>query len=185
MKAIKITLLAGAIIAATGVAIAQPGPMLEMTRDQAAQRADQRFQRLDANRDGRVDADELRQVAEARLGQRRERMAERQGQMFERFDTDRNGQLSREEFSQRMAMRGNADGRRGMRGMRGRGPGGPGGRMGAGVLRGDGVVTAEEFRSRALARFDRMDANRDGRIAPDERRGGRDGRGRRGAPQQN
>jgi Ca2+-binding EF-hand superfamily protein len=188
MKAIKLTLLAGAAIAAAGVAVAQPpaprGPAPEVTREQAVQRADQHFQQLDADRDGRVTAAELQARAQGRMGQRQQRMAQRQGrmadrqgQMFDRLDTDRNGQISREEFGQRMAMRGGGEGRRGMRGQRG-GMGG-GGRMGERLLGEDGVVTAEEFRTRALERFDRMDANHDGRIAPEERRGGR---GRRGGP---
>lgn len=184
MKAIKLTLLAGAVVAAAGVAIAQPaaprGPMAEMSREQAVQRADRQFQRLDADRDGRVTAQEMQARTQGRMAQRQERMAERQGQMFDRLDTDRNGQISREEFGQRLAMRG-GEGRRGMRGPRG----GMGGRMGAGLVGEDGVVTAEEFRTRALARFDRMDANRDGRIAPDERRGFRGrGGGPRPEPQQ-
>jgi len=184
MKAIKTLLFAGAAVAAAGVAIAQPaapGPRSEMTRDQVAANADQRFQRLDANRDGRVTADELRQAGEQRRSAMQQRRAERQGQAFDRLDTNRDGQLSREEFGQRMAMRGQGE-RRGMRGPRGRG--GPEGRMGMALLGQDGAVTAQEFRDRALQRFDRMDANRDGRIGPDERRGRRGGPGHRGAPAQ-
>jgi len=190
MKAIKTLLFAGAAVAAAGVAIAQPaapsasqpGPRPEMTRDQVAANADQRFQRLDANRDGRVTTDELRQLGEQRRAAMQQRRTERQGQMFDRLDANRDGQISREEFGQRMAMRGQGE-RRGMRGMRGpRGHNGPEGRMGMALLGQDGAITAQEFRDRALQRFDRMDANRDGRIGPDERRGRRGGPGHRGAP---
>ncbi|HTU10002.1 MAG TPA: EF-hand domain-containing protein [Allosphingosinicella sp.] len=109
--------------------------------------------------------------------------------MFERLDADNNGQLSREEFAQ---------GRRGARGpgaagpMAGAGPdgpppGGPGwrrgrGHSGPGMGRGmggmrmggrlfgeAGFITAEQFRTRALARFDRADANRDGTVTVAER----------------
>ena len=193
MKAIKTLLFAGAAVAAAGVAIAQPaapsasqpGPRPEMTRDQVAANADQRFQRLDANRDGRVTTDELRQLGEQRRAAMQQRRTERQGQMFDRLDANRDGQISREEFGQRMAMRGQGErrGMRGMRGMRGpRGHNGPEGRMGMAQLGQDGAITAQEFRDRALQRFDRMDANRDGRIGPDERRGRRGGPGHRGAP---
>lgn len=192
MKTIKITLLAGALVAATGIAAAQPaparGPVAEVSRDQALARADAQFQRMDANRDGRVTAEELRQLGESRRAQRSERRAERRGQMFDRLDRDRNGQISREEFSQRAEMRGErGQGRRGMRGMRGmRGPGGGqqamrgGGRM----LGSDGVMTVQEFRQRAVERFDRVDANRDGRITVEERRAvrGQHRGGRRGGP---
>ncbi len=186
MKAIKTILFAGAAVAAAGVAIAQPAappaPRAELTRDQVAANADQRFQRLDANRDGRVTAEELRQLAEQRRATMQQRRTERHDQAFDRLDTNRDGQISREEFGQRMAMRGQGE-RRGMRGMRGpRGQAGPGARMGMAVLGQNGAITAQEFRDRALQRFDRMDANRDGRIGPEERRGRRGGPGHRGAP---
>lgn len=190
MKTIKTLLFAGAAVTAAGVAFAQPvapqapqaphAPRAELTRDQVAANADQRFQRLDANRDGRVTADELRQAGEQRRAAMQQRRAERRGQAFDRLDTNRDGQISREEFGQRMAMRGQGE-RRGMRGPRGRG--GPEGRMGMAMLGQDGEITAQEFRDRALERFDRMDANRDGRIGRDERRGRRGGH--RAAPAQN
>lgn len=189
MKAITTILFAGAALSVAGIAIAQPAapaaPRAEITRDQAAARADQRFQRLDTNRDGRVTTQELQAQAEQRRATREARRTERRGQMFDRLDTDRNGQISREEFSQRTAMREGRGGQRmGMRGGRGRGGRGMGGgdRMGMAAIGQDGVITAQEFRDRALQRFDRMDANRDGRIGPDERRGRRGGMGWRAAP---
>lgn len=183
MKAIKMTLLAGVFLVATGVAVAQPdgqrpAPRAEVTRDQAAARADEQFARLDGNRDGRVTREEMRERAQSRMAERQERRVERRGQMFDRLDANRDGQISREEFNQRREMRGERGRRgghaRGMRGMRG-GPGGTmmGMRGGLGALGADGVVTAEQFRARALERFDRVDSNRDGRISSDERRGSR------------
>jgi Ca2+-binding EF-hand superfamily protein len=182
MKVIKITLLAGALLAGTGVASAQPqgarGPAAEVTRDQALARADQRFQRMDANRDGRVTAEELRQVVQARMARREERGGQRQDQLFERLDTNRDGQLSREEFAQRRALRGERRAARGMGGM----DGPRGGRMAMRLLGEDGVLTMEEFRQQALRRFERLDANRDGRVSGEERRNVREQRReRRGA----
>ena len=181
MKIIKISLLAGALVAIAGTAAAQPqgpgrGPAAEVTRDQAIASADARFQRMDANRDGRVTTDELQQLRQNRTAQRGERRAERQGQAFERIDANRDGQISREEFAQRRAMRAERQAQRGDREMRGmRGPrGGQGQRamrgMGGRMLGQDGVITIAEFRQQALQRFERMDANRDGRISVDERR---------------
>lgn len=179
MKAIRFSLLAGAVLAVTGVAVAQPGtqprgPAAEVTRDEAVARADARFQRLDVNRDGRVTTDELRQAGEARQAQRAERGAERQTAMFDRLDADRSGQISREEFAQRREMRGERRGRGGMHGIRSMRGGARGGAMGARMLGDDGVMTADEFRARAATRFDRLDANRDGRVTADERRGARE-----------
>jgi len=170
------------VVAAAGIAIAQPPEGLraprDVTRQEVIQRIDETFTRLDANRDGRVTADERRAARE----QRRAEMADR---MFDRLDADRNGSISREELREGR-MRG---GRRGMR-MAGRGPDGPGmdgpggeGRRGPG-MRGPGMrgrdrmaareVTREEMRERALTRFDRMDANHDGTLTVEERRQARD-----------
>lgn len=157
--------LAGAATAtaAAGIAVAQPpqgpppeGPRLarDVTRQEVINRVDETFARLDANRDGRVTPEERRAAAE----QRRAAMVDR---VFDRLDADDNGSISREELR---------DGRRRGpgrgRGMRMTGPGGPGGPRGMGPRE----VTREEMRERALARFDRMDANRDGTVTADERR---------------
>ncbi|HYD12234.1 MAG TPA: EF-hand domain-containing protein [Allosphingosinicella sp.] len=177
----KFMILSGvALLGLAGTAIAQaPGQAprrgVDVTRAEMIQRSDAAFARLDADRDGRF----TREEAQALGQQRRERM---QTRMFERLDADNNGQISREEFAQ---------GRRG-RGMRGpmadggpdgprmhRGPGlrrgrhhGPGMRMrmGARMFGEDGFITAEQFRARALERFDRADANHDGTLTVDERR---------------
>jgi hypothetical protein len=57
----------------------------------------------------------------------------------------------------------------GMRRFRHGGPG-MGMRMGARMFGETGFVTAEQFRARALERFDRADANHDGTLTVDERR---------------
>lgn len=158
---------AAALLAFTGVAFAQ-GPSLErgpaatVTRDQAVARADAAFNRLDANRDGRVTAIEAREA-------RGSRRLERQGRAFDRLDTNRDGQISRAEFGQRIAMRSERRRARGMEARRNR-PGMV--RQGARMERMFGAdgVTREAFRARALQRFARVDANRDGAITAAERR---------------
>jgi hypothetical protein len=57
------------------------------------------------------------------------------------------------------------------RGMRHGGPGGPGmrGMRGMRMFGEQGFVTREQFRERALARFDRADANHDGTVTAAER----------------
>jgi EF hand domain-containing protein len=171
------TLLAGAaLLAGSGIALAQggpgrdrPGPDGDVTRQQVLAHVDEMFARLDANHDGRVTPDEMHAVGE----HRREEMRQH---MFDRMDANRDGNISREEFAAAHAGHG--------------GPGGPGMEMGppppggdggpddgpgmhgmhGGRMFGDqGFVTLEQMRARALARFDRADANHDGTLTADER----------------
>lgn len=190
----RFTMLSGAaLLVLAGTALAQPpggppgprGPRGErdadITRQQVIERTDQRFAELDADRDGRITPEEAR----ARREQRRTQMADG---MFDHLDLDHNGSISRDEMSQarerRQAMRGERGpgpggpgmgGHRRMRMMH-RGPGGPGMRGGRGeaMFGEQGFVTREQFRERALARFDRLDADHDGTVTADERRAARE-----------
>ena len=174
MKAV--ILFAGtALLASAGVALAQPAGApdrdADITRQQAVERADQRFARLDLNHDGRATAEEARQAAE-------QRRAQHAGHAFERLDANRDGSISRAEFDQaRSQMREHRAERGAERGPR---AGFRGGRRGGPGMRGErmfgeqGFVTREQLRERALARFDRLDANRDGTLTAAERRQGRE-----------
>jgi hypothetical protein len=172
-----LTLLSGAaLLAAAGVAFAQggpgpdrPGPEGDVTRQQAIERADRMFARLDANHDGRVTADELHAMGENRRGEMRQHM-------FDRLDANHDGNISRDEFAQEHGAPGGPEGGPGMRmGPPPGGPGGPEGAEGPGHMRGAGMlgtqgfVTLEQMRARALERFDRADANHDGILTADER----------------
>lgn len=156
---------AGAAYAAPEGAPAGPGGMMDktVTRAEAQAMAGAMFDRLDANKDGKLDK-----------ADREARIAER----FKALDTDGNGQLSLAEFAAAhdRAMgpgakgRGMAPGegphRMGMRGM------GRGGMMMARMADAnkDGVITREEFIAAHLKHFDMMDANKDGSVTPAERK---------------
>jgi Ca2+-binding EF-hand superfamily protein len=166
----KYMILGGAaLVAVAGVAVAQNAvqPRIDrnadVTRQQVVERADQRFARLDVNNDGRATPEEARQAHEQRRG-------ERAGRMFERLDANSDGSISRAEFDQARAQRSERRTERGeRRGMRhGRG----GMRQGRGerLFGEQGFVTRDQMRERALARFDRMDANSDGTLTAAERR---------------
>ena len=185
----KISILAGtALLAAAGAALAQPAPgprhdrNAEITRQEVIARVDQRFARLDVDRDGRATPEEARQAGE-------QRRAERAGRMFERLDANRDGSVSRAEFDQarsqmrehraeRRAERGERRGMRGMRGWRGARGGGQGerGQRAQRMFGEQGFITLAQMRERALARFDRLDANRDGTLTAAEREQARDQR---------
>jgi Ca2+-binding EF-hand superfamily protein len=179
----KAIILSGAaLIAIAGAAFAQSpegtrrGPPADVTRQQAIERADQMFARMDANHDGRFTRDEARQGME-------QRRAERAGRMFDRLDINHDGNISREEFGQARAQHRRGRGGEGMAGgpgMRGHrpGPGGPDGPGGPGMhgqqLFGEqGFITRDQFRERALGRFDRLDADHNGIVTVAERQAAR------------
>lgn len=133
-----------------------------IARADALERANRMFDRIDANKDGKLDA--------------ADREARRTA-AFDRMDANKDGSISRAEFA---AMR---------PGMAGRG-GGQGGHPGmhAGMhARGmgramimqradsdrDGGVTRAEFAANAASRFDQADSNRDGQLTPAERQASR------------
>lgn len=134
-----------------------------LTRAQALTQAEARFDRMDANKDGKLDKADH----EAR-----------RNAMFDRLDTDKNGQISRAEFNTRPERAAGGEARRGPDGEQGkqhrwggRGHGRHGGKWGGGFAdtNKDGVVTKAEFTAAALQRFDRLDANKDGTVTREER----------------
>lgn len=156
-----------------------------LTRAEVEADVARRFAKLDANRDGKVDE-----------GDRAAHRKAKADEMFAAADSDRNGSISRAEFDAAQATReakraerraamadGHGGGRDGKRGKRG-GHGG-GDRLLAMVdINGDKAVTSVEMRTAALARFDRIDANKDGQVTAEERAAmrGKRGEGRRGGP---
>lgn len=160
-----------AIIAMAGVAIAQqpmaarPDHNADMTRQQVIDRTDARFQTLDANSDGRFTPEESRAEREARRAQRIDRM-------FERLDANRDGSITRAEMAEARPMR------RGRMGARMPGPrrGGVGAGMANRRFGEQGFITRDQMRERALARFDRIDADRNGTVTAAERQAAREAR---------
>ena len=134
------------------------------TRADALARADERFDRLDTNKDGKLSPDELAAARGPRGGEAPPPPAD--------------GAAPPPPPP--------SDG--GPRGM----PGRFGQRMFARLdTNGDGFISRDEYRAQAAERFDRMDANKDGKIDPEERQAARDammdrmgGRGGRNAPPQ-
>lgn len=133
-----------------------------VTRAEALERSGRMFERMDANKDGKLDAADR----EAR-----------RAAVFDRIDANKDGMISRAEFSApRPAMGGRMAGGQESE-MRGHGMRGHG-RHGGMMMRmadsdRDGSVTRAEFAAAAAARFDRTDSNRDGQITPAERQAAR------------
>ena len=79
-----------------------------------AARQDARFQDADRNGDGALDKDELAAQHEAHAKKRKERAEKRHSKMIERLDTNKDGKLQKAEMSggrlERMMKRADADG---------------------------------------------------------------------------
>lgn len=161
ISASLVTLLLG------GVASAQPANGgRTLTRADVAQRADRQFARLDANRDGTVTAPELSARKQARGA--RQGGVDRVAKRFARMDADGNGAITLAEMRGAQAKRAERVAERGGRGAN-RGIG----RMDTNR---DGAISRAEFQANALARFARLDADRNGAVTPSERSDARQNR---------
>lgn len=133
-----------------------------LTRDEFVQATTQHFQKMDVNKDGKLDQADRDAMRE-----------QHQAARFDKYDANDDGSISKTEFAapgDRLDMADGAPppdgprdgmrrgGKRGGKGGFGRG----GGMFGDADANGDKVVTAEEFQTASLARFDKMDANKDG-----------------------
>lgn len=174
MKTFPLILASAATLALLGGAANAQAPErptrgADMTRDQVEQRTAATFERLDANKDGVLDAADR----EARKAQRGERRAQRQEARFGRLDADKDGSVTRAEFDaahNQAGAKSTGRGKDGRRfGHRGHRMGGFGG-QGLFQVDGDKSVSQAEFTAAALERFDRADANNDGTVTAAERR---------------
>ena len=168
-----------------------------MTRDEVVAMVREHFGRLDSNKDGSITTAE---IEAAHPGMRDFEKFEGPGPhgmmmgdpnaAFDKLDSNKDGSISRDEFAKareqrierRIVMRDEMkdgdkspkDGKNVRRHFRMHGPGGFGGRM---IVMADtdkdGKITLSEAETLALQHFDRMDANKDGQVTPEERRAGR------------
>lgn len=157
--------LGGTAYAQNTTAAKQDWATKTVTRTEAQAKAAEMFTKMDANKDGKLDQ-----------ADREAHRAERKQAMFATLDTDKNGAISRDEFN---AERGPRAG-----GEKGEGKGGHrmgkrhgGGHGGMGMMMGqmadtnkDGAVSRAEFLAAHEAHFAKVDANKDGKITPDERK---------------
>ena len=189
----KAILIATVLAGTAGAALAQtpgvapvaphsPNRMMAVpeTRDGVVAMVREHFARADANRDGFIARDEMRGMREQRKAKRMAMRGPNAGQransgaMFDRLDANRDNMISRDEFERGRAMRAERLGdrmeRRGQRmATRGHGMAMRGGMLRRADADRDGRVSLAEAQAAALVRFDMVDANRDGRITPEER----------------
>ncbi|HEU4969816.1 hypothetical protein [Sphingomonas sp.] len=146
----------GALALTSGIALAagQPHemgdhPTGDMTRAQVVAMANAHFDRMDLNKDGRLDRAD-REAMHAKMA----------ADMFDRTDANHDGTISRDEWNAGAAK---------LAAMHGRGR--PMMRHMAMMADADGdrAISRDEFQKRALEHFDRADANHDGTISAAER----------------
>ena len=190
-KIISLGAAAVAVLATPGLAQPAGGAPQrggEITRAQVETRVRDMFARVDANRDGFVTQAEAQAVGAAV----RENRGERREAAFARLDANGDGSISRTEFlgrgdrADRGERRGVRDERRAGRLERRGQRGGLMARLGGKRFERidankDGRISLAEVTTQRLRAFDRADANRDGRVTRDERQAIRgDRQGRRG-----
>lgn len=119
-----------------------------------------KFNTMDTNRDGKLDA-----------ADRAAHMEQRRAKMFERLDANKDGNVSRAEFDAARKDRADApqgERREGMRG--GKRHGGGMGMMRMADTNKDGAISREEFAAAHTRMFDMADANKDGNLTAEERK---------------
>lgn len=209
MPKISHTLLAAGLLSLSAGAFAQPAPPRSApadaprmkapeTRAELKTRLEARFDRMDANHDGKIDEKDPEARRAARIADR-----------FAQIDTDKNGSISKAEFAAAGERRGPPEG-----GPMGPGRFGPMGGHGRAMLfnhgghremmmrgrlpfapppgdfarRGQGApdrkpgeaLSKADFVNQGLARFDKVDTDHDGKISAAERDAARPMRGPRG-----
>ncbi|MBO9575150.1 MAG: EF-hand domain-containing protein [Sphingobium sp.] len=159
-----------------------PAPRGDLSRAELKADLETRFDRRDANHDGKLDEQD-----------HKARHDQRVAEMFDRLDTDKNGAISKAEFAAAEQRREEGPGGPGPMMRPGRAMlfmhGGPGARIPGGLpfrpMRGASMprgpmasgpdaapgkpITRSDFVDRGLARFDAVDTNHDGKISAAER----------------
>lgn len=179
MKKIILLGVAAAALVATPT-LAQQGRGLErgagVTRAEVETRVRDMFARVDANRDGFVTQAEAQAFRGGASAERGDNRGERREARFARLDANRDGSISRDEFFARAERADRAEGgeRRGRRAERRGQRGGMMARLGGKRFERidadkDGRISLAEVTTQRLRAFDRADGNRDGRLTREER----------------
>lgn len=158
--------LAGAALAAPHGQHARFDPAASVTRADTLAMANARFGRIDANKDGMIDAAEMAAHREKMQEWRAKRMAARADAPAAADDAakaERRARWAKRAEERAANGAGKAEGKRGNWFARLDSDG-------------DGMISRDEFTAPALKRFDRADANSDGIVTPEERAAMREAR---------
>jgi Ca2+-binding EF-hand superfamily protein len=159
--------MAGTTLAAHDGKRAGRDRMAPIAKVDALAKANQRFELLDTNQDGMIDAAEMA-AHQAKMQERRAtRMAARAAAEATLSDEEKaQRQERRAQRQERWAKRGDSAGR----------GGGRGGMLARRDANQDGVISRDEFAAPVLRMFERLDTDGDGIITPAERAVAREAR---------
>lgn len=137
-----------------------------MTRADVEARVKERFAKINADRNGSVTKSEID-------GSRAAKMKERQDRHFAEMDANKDNMISRAEFDAGHAGRGHAGMKHGGSKHAGRHGFGGGKMFDRNDANEDGTLSLSETMTKAMARFDAADTNKDGVMTPEERKASR------------
>ena len=123
------------------------------TRAQVVTQLDEGFARVDTNHDGFLSRDEIAAAGVKAVAQAQQNVDEKVKEEFNKLDTDKNGSLSLAEFKAAAKVTTKASPDEALQ------------RLDANK---DGRISAAEFKANTLANYDKVDANHDGKITPEE-----------------
>ena len=146
-------MLAGISFSAPLLAQAAPRPV---ARAEFLKNIDNNFAGIDTNRDGQLTKAELTVQQQKELQQAKIAMTQQLQARFKQLDTNKNGSLSPQEFAAAAGPIRTAET--------------PDQLLKTLDSNGDGRISNEEFRAPQLAKFNKVDANRDGIATPEEMR---------------
>ena len=135
--------------------LAQSGPK-PVSRADFLKTIDNRFAAADTNKDGGVAKGELVILQQKELQQAKAGLTQQLMGRFKQLDTNKDGALSPQEFAAIAPPVRTAET--------------PDQLLKALDSNGDGKISADEFRAPQIAKFNKVDANRDGIATPDEMR---------------
>jgi Ca2+-binding EF-hand superfamily protein len=146
---------AAAVFALGSAANAQQAAPKPVTRAELVAKLDSGFRDMDSNHDGVLSANEVQALQSKQLQELQVQARTKLQTQFKQLDTNKDGQLSFAEFAAVATVKANQT---------------PAQLIQQFDTNKDGKISADEFRNPRVAAFNKVDANHDGTVTPEELR---------------